>query len=58
MTTHHRGVGHRGKDRDLNSYVEDTGNIDDNESMNGSETLMAFLRNILLYRQADFNMLT
>ena len=42
MNTHHRGVGHVGKDRDLDSHVEDTRNIDDNESTNSSETMIAF----------------
>ena len=40
MTTHHGGAEHAG--RDLNSYVEDAGNIDDNESTNSSETTIAF----------------
>ena len=39
MTSHHRGTGHTGKDRDLNSHVEDTrgkdiGPDNDNESTN------------------------
>ena len=42
MTTHHGGAGHAGKDRDLNSHIEDTGNIDDNESTNSSETTIVF----------------
>ena len=60
MTTCHRGTGHTGKDRDLNSHIEDTGGIDigpnnDNESTNNSDTMIAFgglevdgcLRNLL-----------
>ena len=42
MTTDHRGAGHEGEDRDLNSHVEDARNIDDNESTNSSETMLDF----------------
>ena len=42
MTTHHRGVGCAGEDRVLDSHIEDTGNKDDNESTNSSETMIAF----------------
>ena len=42
MTTCHRGVGHTDEDRDLNSHVEDTGNVDNNESTKTSETTIAF----------------
>ena len=42
MTTHHRGVGHTGEDRDLNSHVEDTRNVHDNESTDSSETMIDF----------------
>ena len=41
MTTHHRGVGHAGQDRELDFYIEDTRNINDNESTNSSETALA-----------------
>ena len=41
MTTHHGGMGHSGKNRDLNSHIEDTRNRDDNESTNSSETTIA-----------------
>ena len=65
MTTPHRGVGHAGKDRDLNSHIEDARNIDDNESTNSSETTIAFggseadapLSCLLSNSQADFNIL-
>ena len=65
MTTHHGGMGHAGKDRDLNSHIEDTRNIDDNESTNSSETTIAFrgsetdghLGNLLPSSQADLNIL-
>ena len=42
MTTCHGGVGHAGKDRDLNSHMEDTRNIDHNESTKSSETTIVF----------------
>ena len=42
MTTHHRGVGQAGRDRDLNYHVEYARKIDDNESTNSSETFIAF----------------
>ena len=47
MTTHHRGTGHTGKDRELNSHIEDIGGIyigpnNDNESTNSSDTTIAF----------------
>ena len=47
MTTHHGGMGHTIKDRDLNSHVEDTGGIDirpnnDNKSTNSLDTTIAF----------------
>ena len=35
-------MGNAGKDRDLNSHVEDARNIDDNERTNSSETMLAF----------------
>ena len=65
MTTHYRGTGHTGKGRDLNSHVEDTGNIDDNESTNSSDSTIAFggseadghLGNLLPNSQADVNIL-
>ena len=65
MTTHHGEVGHAGKDRDLNSHVEDVGNIDDNASTDSSETMIAFrgseadgcLGNLLPNSQADLNLL-
>ena len=66
MTTHHGGVGHAGKDRDLNSHIEDARNIDDNESKNSLETTIAFrgweadgcLSDLLPNSQADVNILT
>ena len=66
MTTHHRGAGHAGKDRDLNSQVEDTENIDGNESTNSSENVLAFggseadghLIDLLPNSQTDLNILT
>ena len=66
MTTHHGGAGHSGEDRDLNSHVEDTRNIDDNESTNSSETAIALggsevdgcLRDPLPNSQADLHILT
>ena len=33
-------MGHAGKDRDLDSHIEDTSNIDGSESMNSSETMI------------------
>ena len=47
MTTHHGGTGHTGEDRNLNSYIEDTGDIDigpnnDNESTKSLDTMLAF----------------
>ena len=42
MTTHHGGAGPTGKDRDLDSHIEDAENIDDNESTSVSETTIAF----------------
>ena len=65
MTTCHRGVGHAGKDRDLDSHVEDVVNIDDNESTNSSETTIAFrgseedghFGNLLSNSHADLNIL-
>ena len=46
MTTHHRGAGHTGKGRDLDSHIEDTGGMDmgpnnDNESTNSLDTMIA-----------------
>ena len=66
MTTHHGGVGQAGKDRDLDSHVEDTRNIDDNESTNSLETTIAFggsetdgcLGDPLPNSQVDLNILT
>ena len=66
MTTCHGAVGHAGKDRDLNSHIEDTRNIDDNESTNSSETMIAFRGSeaddcrgdLSPNRQADMHMLT
>ena len=70
MTTCHGGAGHTGKDRDLNSYVEDDGNIDkgsdhDSESTNSMDTTIAFggteaddhLNNLLPNSQADVNII-
>ena len=42
MTTCHGGAGHAGEDRNLNSHIEDTANIDNNESTNSPETTIAF----------------
>ena len=47
MTAHHGGTGHTGKERDLNSQLEDTGGMDigphnDNESTNSLDTTVAF----------------
>ena len=47
MTTCHRGTGHTGEDRELNSHIDDTGCIDkspsnNNESTNISDTKIAF----------------
>ena len=47
MTTDHGGTGHPGEDRELNSYIEDTKDIDigsnnDNESENSSDSMVAF----------------
>ena len=64
MTTCHRGAGHAGKDRDLNSHVEHTRNIENTESTNSSETTIAFrepvgcLSDLLSNSQADLNILT
>ena len=65
MTTHHEEVGHADKVRDLNSQIEDTGNIDDNESTNSSETMIAHagsvadgcLIDLLPNSQTDLNIL-
>ena len=59
-------MGHTGKDVDLDSYVEDTRNMDDNESPNSSETIIVFrgsdadghLSDLLPNSQADLNILT
>ena len=59
-------AGHAGQDRALNSHVEDTRNIDDNESTNSSETKIAFggseadghLSNPIPNSQVDLNILT
>ena len=66
MTTHHEEVGHADKVRDLNSQIEDTGNIDDNESTNSSETTIVFrgsemdgcLGDLLPNSQTDLDILT
>ena len=66
MTTHNGGAGHAGEDRDLDSHVKDTGNIDDNESTNSSEAMIAsrgsevdgHLGDLLPNSQADLNILT
>ena len=47
MTTHHGGTRHTGRDRDLNSHIEDTGGMDigpdnDTESTNSLHTMIAF----------------
>ena len=42
MTTHHGGAGCTGEDRVLDSHVEDTRNIDDNDSTNSSESMIVF----------------
>ena len=52
MTTPHRGTGHTGEDRDLNSHIdittkEDTRSLDigpdnNNESTDSSDTMLAF----------------
>ena len=65
MTTHHGRAGHVGEDRDLNSYIDDTRNIDDNESTNSSGTIIAFggleadgcLSDLLPNSQADLKVL-
>ena len=49
MTTQDGGAGNTDRDRDLNSYIEDTGGMDigpynDNESTNSSDTLIAFVK--------------
>ena len=57
---------HAGKDRDLNSHVEDARNIDDNASTDSSETTIALggweadghLSDLLPNSQADLNILT
>ena len=64
------GVGHAGKYRDLNSHIENAGNIDmgpknDNESTNSVDTMIAFrgteadghLSVLLPNSQADVNIL-
>ena len=71
MTTHHRETGHTGKDRDLDSHVEDTGGIDigpynDHESTNSLDTTIDFggseadghLGNVLPNSQANLSVLT
>ena len=71
MTTCHGGAGHTGKDRDLNSYIEDTGGMDighdnDNESTSSSDTTIAFkgseadgcLSDILSNSQANLDIFT
>ena len=71
MTTHHGGTGHTGKDKDLNSHVENTRGIDigpdnDNESTNSSDTTPAFggseaddhLSDLLPSSQANLTTLT
>ena len=66
MTTDHRGVGHAGEDRDLNSHIGDTRNIDDSDNTNSSETIIALggseanrhLSDLLPNSQADLHILT
>ena len=71
MTTHHGGTGHTGRDRDLNSNVEDTGGIDigpnnDNENTTSLDTMLAsggleadgHLGDILPSSQANLTILT
>ena len=71
MTTQHRGAGHAGEDRELNSHIEDARSIDigpnnDNESTHSSDTMVAFegseadgdLSDHLPNNQADLNILT
>ena len=71
MTTHHGGTGYTGKDRDLDSYVEDTRGIDigpdnDNESTNSLDTMLPFggweadghLCDLLPSSQANLTILT
>ena len=70
MNTCRRGAGHTGKDRDLASHKEDTGDIDigpnnDNESTNSLDITIAFggpeadsnLDNLLPNSQADLSIL-
>ena len=64
--THHWGVGHADDDRDLNSHIEDTRNIDDNGCTNSLETTIALresemdghLSDLLPNSQEDWNILT
>ena len=42
MTTHHEGARHACEGRDLNSYVADARNKEDNASTDSSETITAF----------------
>ena len=65
MTTHHGGAGHTGEDKDLNSHVEGTGNIDDNESTHSLETIsfggtevVYHLSDLLPNGQTDLHILT
>ena len=71
MTTHHRGMGHTGEDRDLDSHIKDTRGIDigpdnDNESTNSWDTTFAsggsetdgHLCNLLPRSQANLTILT
>ena len=66
MTTHHRGAGYPGVDRELDFYIEDARGIDigpnnDNESKHNYDTMAAFggsdtsghLSDILPNSQAD-----
>ena len=66
MTTHYGGMGCAVEDRILNSHREDTGNIDENESTNSSESTIAFggseaggcLSDLLSSGQADLKIFT
>ena len=71
MTTCHGGAGHTGKDRDLDSHIEDTRGMDigsnnDNESTNSLDTMIDFggsevdghLNDLLPNSQANLGILT
>ena len=57
MTTHHGGVGHAGKDRDLDSHMEDTGNRSETMIPFGGLEADGCISNLSLNSQPDLHIL-